>query len=100
MDWSMVGLGCAGGALPDIIRVAQNRYRGELSVYLKTLSFWIGVMALVALGGLAAWLGEAKEAKEALAYGFGGPALLSRLLSSSGIDRSSAIGTIRRWWAF
>jgi|SRR5581483_3068030 len=72
--------GCVGGALPDVIRIIKGRY-GDTPGYLKAPMFWFGLLLLVALGGFVAWLGGAKELKEALAYGYGGPEVLSRLLS-------------------
>ena len=102
MDWYMVGLGCAGGALPDVIRLIQNRYKTELPDYLLTLNFAIGFVLLVALGGFAAWLGGAKATKEALAYGFGAPEIVSRLLSAKAITlgRPGVGDSLRRFWAF
>lgn len=102
MEWSMVAFGCLGGALPDTIRLIQNRYKTELPDYVKTLSFVLGFGLLVVLGGLAAWLGGAKLAKEALAYGFGAPEIITRLLSAKAITlgRPGAADTLRRFWAF
>jgi hypothetical protein len=102
MEWSMVGLGCVGGALPDVIRLIQNRYKTELPDYLKTLNFAVGFGLLVAIGGFAAWLGGAKAVKEALAYGFGAPEIITRLLSAKAITlgRPMAGDALRRFWAF
>lgn len=102
MNWSMVALGCLGGAVPDAIRLIQNRYKTELPDYLKSINFVIGFVLLVALGGFAAWLGEAKAVREALAFGFGAPEIVSRALSGKAITlgRPSPAGTLRRFWAF
>jgi hypothetical protein len=62
------------------------------------VNFWIGFGLLLVLGIAAAWLGEAKEIKEALAYGFSAPEIISRLLSKSTGDRGS-ISSIRNWWS-
>jgi hypothetical protein len=100
MEWTLVLLGCAGGALPDIVRIVQNRREPTLPEYLKSANFWLGFALLLILGGLAAWLGEAKIAKEALAYGFGAPEIISRLLASPTTNRGPSGGmSTRRWWS-
>lgn len=100
MNWTMILLGCAGGALPDIIRIVKGRYSTELPDYLKSLNFWIGFALLIILGGLAALLGDAKGAKEALAFGFAAPEIISRALSGEPGTRGSTVGDITRFWAF
>jgi hypothetical protein len=99
IDWTLVGLGCLGGMLPDIIRIIKNRYQAELPDYLWHGNFWLGFFFLVFLGGLAAWLGAAKEYKDALAFGFAAPEFVSRLLSGDG-NRAGPGGDILRFWAF
>ncbi len=88
--------GCVGGALPDVIRLIKGRYN-DTPGYLKAPMFWVGLLLLIALGGFVAWLGGAKEIKEALAYGYGGPEILSRLLSvkETGGAADRAVGGFR-----
>jgi len=74
--------GAVGGALPDIIRIIKNRY-GKFPEYLKSPIFWIGFILLVALGGFVAWLGDAKDIKAALAFGYAGPEFVSRLFGKT-----------------
>ena len=102
MDWTIIILGCVGGAIPDAIRIIQGRHKTELPDYVGSLNFLIGLLLLVLLGGFAAWLGAAKEYKEALAYGFAAPELVSRLLSGGPGDKGFAGAAIdlRRFWAF
>lgn len=102
VNWRMIGVGCFGGFLPDVIRIIQNRYKTELPEYLRTANFLLGLSALIILGGFAAWLGEAANIKQALAYGFAAPELISRLLSGDPIhmDRPTHGRAIRRFWAF
>ncbi len=76
-------LGCAGGLLPDVLRLIKNRYEKLEKVYLQP-SFWLGLALLVGLGGLCAWLGGATDFKAALAFGYGAPEAISKLLSASG----------------
>lgn len=88
--------GCVGGALPDVIRIIKGRY-SDTPGYLKAPMFWFGLLLLIALGGFVAWLGAPKEIKEALAYGYGGPEVLSRLLSvkDSGSAADRGVGEFR-----
>jgi hypothetical protein len=105
--WTIIVLGCAGGILPDVLRIIKERNSEELPVYLRRSVFWIGLVLLVAVGGLAAWLLGAQDAKQAVAYGFAAPELLSRLGAkaqedSGREDRSDRIQgaryTLRSWW--
>jgi hypothetical protein len=95
MDWAMIGVGCGGAAIPDIIRIIQGRYSPALPGYIASPNFWIGFVFLIIIGALAAMLGEAKNFKEALAFGYAAPELISRLLSSGtpptrgGLDASA-----------
>jgi hypothetical protein len=100
MNWQIILLGCAGGLIPDVLRIIGNRYSAELPGHLKTVNFWLGLILLVALGGLAAWLGGATDAKTALAFGFGAPEIVSRLLASGPTTLDSGGSATRRWWAF
>jgi hypothetical protein len=101
MDWMMVVGGCVGGAIPDAIRIVQGRYSGPLPGYVWTVNFWLGFILLLLLGGFASWLGDAKAIKEALAYGFAAPEIISRLLSSSTPPTLGGPGgTIRHFWSY
>jgi hypothetical protein len=100
MDWQIILLGCVGGAIPDVIRFVQNRHEPSLPDYIKSGNFWIGLALLLVLGGAAAWLAQAQHAKEALAYGFAAPEVISRLLSTPATGRGPGGGmAIRRWWS-
>lgn len=98
------GLGCVGGLLPDILRIIKNRHDSNVPSYLKRFNFWLGVILLVALGGFAAWLLEATNAKEAVTFGFAAPQVISSLVGGSKgvVDRGaiepSKFG-LRIWWA-
>jgi len=103
MNWTLIGLGCVGGALPDVIRVVKSRYEIELPKYWKSPNFWIGLIILVILGGLASWLGGAADPKSALAFGYGAPEVISRSLSSNNLvtmGASHLSDVMRRWWSF
>lgn len=106
-ELGFVILGCIGGVIPDILRIVKNRYRKNILVCLKRFNFWLGVVLLVALGGLAAWILEAKLAQEALIFGYAAPQLFSQLaggvLATKGaVDRGGEDGQEFRlldWWA-
>src|SRR5512141_1218816 len=75
-------LGCLGGAVPDLLRIIKNRYKASLPKYMRSANFWIGLVILVAIGGLTAWILEADSAKAALLYGYASPQVLSNLAGS------------------
>ena len=81
MEWyEAVALGCAGGALPDVLRLVLARH-DDPPHHLIPRPFWISAALLVSLGGLATYLVSPSSVVEALAVGFSAPAILSRLLS-------------------
>jgi hypothetical protein len=105
MNWDMIAAGCFGGAIPDIIRLIQNRYETELPRYVGRANFWIGFIFLILLGGIAAWLGNANRVQEALAFGFAAPELVSRFLSAPNGGGGAKGGSgprnpILTWWSF
>ena len=99
-DVSLIILGILGGALPDILRIIKTRHGKNLPTYLKNINFWLGFFLLLAIGGLAAWLLGAKDAKEAFAFGFGAPEILSNLLATPKVERTGAVVFgLREWWS-
>jgi hypothetical protein len=105
IDLSLVALGCVGGALPDAIRIVRNRHNPLVPAYLASVNFWLGVLLLVGLGGLSAWLGGASEAREALAHGFGAPEIISRLAGNIGPEAQvrgrtgRTLSGVLEWWS-
>jgi len=93
-------LGCIGGLLPDVIRIIKGRYRRSAPTYLREPMFWVGLFLLAALGGFTAWVLDAGSAKQALAYGFASPELISKIASSSVAEANRGPGSffIREWW--
>src|SRR5688572_18803655 len=105
-------LGALGGLLPDILRIVKSRHDPQLQPYLNSVMFWVGLLLAVAVGALAAALAEAANVREALAYGFGAPEVLTRILSTAGRpttaagapEGASALArsgrpTLGNWWA-
>jgi hypothetical protein len=101
-EWTIFGIGCCGGIIPDVMRIIQSRYKAELPSYFSSWNFWLGLSLLVIIGGLAALLGKASDWRQALAIGYAGPEFLSRFLSSKPIElaRPHFAAVLRRWWAF
>jgi len=101
-SWSIFIIGCVGGLIPDVMRVIQKRHEPELPTFLWSANFWVGLILLVLVGGVAAIIGQAADWKQALAIGYAGPEFLSRALASKPVTLSSAgsAAVIRRWWAF
>ena len=96
-------LGCAGGALPDILRLIAGRH-GDAPSYLGSIYFWISLVLLIFLGGGAAHLLHPEQWISALAIGYSAPSVLSKLLSDPKVgpaERSVAApsSSLRGWWA-
>jgi hypothetical protein len=97
----IIALGCFGGLLPDILRLIKDRYNSALPTYLRSGMFWLGLFLLVVIGGVTAWLLGAQDAKQAVAYGFAAPELLSRLASKVPEPQFRTRGAtfdLRTWW--
>jgi hypothetical protein len=111
MDWSHTYwiYGCLGALLPDVIRVIRDHYQPSLP-YFRYAPFWIGLALMVGIGGALAFWSGADTVQEALAYGYSGPEILTRLLAAP-VRPPSAIGgqvggaqpvprfNLREWWA-
>lgn len=105
IDWGFVAVGCAGALLPDLIRIAKNRYDPGLPAYLKSPNFLLGLLVLIILGGIAAIVVQPMTWHAALAYGYAAPELISRALSErtpKGGGGASPLGgggsPLLSWW--
>jgi ABC-type Na+ efflux pump permease subunit len=99
-------IGCLGGILPDLLRIARNRYETGLKNYLKSLDFWAGLVILILVGGVTAWILEAESAKDALIVGYTSPQIISQLVGSIKerqelipLSTASGITKLTNWWA-
>ena len=109
--FSLVVVGCAGGLLPDVLRLIKHRYQADIPAYLQRPNFWLGVVLLAAIGGLAAWALAAGTARDALIYGYAAPQLFSELVGGATVARPERGGgepgpggapppfSLLRWWA-
>jgi hypothetical protein len=101
---SLFLLGCVGGLLPDILRLIRNRYKIQVPTYLRQTNFWIGVLLLVLIGGLTAWILGSDSPKEALIYGYASPQILSQLAAGATSERVErgeqrrVPFSLMRWW--
>jgi hypothetical protein len=97
-------LGCAGGLVPDVLRIILNRYDPQLPSYFKTVSFWLGAVFMVALGGFVSWILQPTSVRDALIYGYVAPELLSRIAGSvkgstiEGALPESMVFKLKDWW--
>jgi fructose-1,6-bisphosphatase/inositol monophosphatase family enzyme len=108
INWPLVVIGCMGGIVPDLVRFAKGRYDANIGDYFKRWNYWVGLLVLVALGGLAAAFGGPTTAGQALVYGYAAPEFFSRMVAKQGLQ-SPAAGSaegvqasefsVRRWWS-
>ena len=74
--------GCLGGLLPDVLRPIGLRYKGAPD-YLTKSFFWFGMVLLVAVAGLTAYLLSPTRIIDAIALGFSAPEILSKALGAN-----------------
>lgn len=97
-DITILLYGALGGLLPDILKIIENRYTGEFPGYFKKLMFWIGLILMVALGSLCAYLFEPEKPVNAIALGFAAPRILRDLASKPEKKLMPEKFEIRKWW--
>lgn len=95
--------GMLGGLLPDLIRLAKSRHEFDWPGFLARPGFWVGLIALVIIGGVAALLGSANQIREAVIFGFAGLEVISKLAAERrpivGGEVTNARFHLRAWWA-
>lgn len=74
--------GLIGGAIPDLLRIINNRYQLSLPGYLKSINFYVGFVFLLVLGMVTVQLLQAGSITEALSYGYSAPQVISGLLGN------------------
>ena len=74
--------GLIGGAIPDLLRIINNRYQLQLPSYLRSLNFYMGFFFLLVLGMVTVQLLGANSITEALSYGYSAPQIISGLLGN------------------
>lgn len=86
--------GLIGGAIPDLLRIINNRYQLSLPGYLKSLNFYVGFIFLLMLGMVTVQLLDANSITEALSYGYSAPQVISGLLGN--MSKSQKAGKEKR----
>jgi uncharacterized membrane protein YdcZ (DUF606 family) len=86
--------GLIGGAIPDLLRIINNRYQLSLPAYLKSINFYVGFIFLLVLGMVTVQLLEANSITEALSYGYSAPQVISGLLGN--MSKTQKIGKKNR----
>jgi hypothetical protein len=84
--------GLVGGLLPDLLTVIQAGNRETMPAQFKKPWWWVTFVISVVVGGLAALLLDPTQKLEAVAYGFGAPEILRRVLGAAG-NRAGQPGT-------
>ena len=86
--------GLIGGAIPDLLRIINNRYQQSLPAYLKSINFYVGFIFLLILGMVTVQLLEANSITEALSYGYSAPQVISGLLGN--MSKTQKTGKVNR----
>lgn len=102
--WQILGLGAAGGVLPDFLKAVRKRFQ-ERPEYLGRPWYWASLAMLAVLGAVASYLGKPTDWSAALAFGAAAPAFLTSVL---GLEKDDHLGTdddepgflkrVRIWW--
>lgn len=76
-------LGCSlfGALLPDAIRIAKNKDSIDIPEFLKHPNFWLSLTVLIIISIAANLLANPKSVQEAIAFAYGAPEFLTKLLS-------------------
>lgn len=86
--------GLIGGAVPDLLRIINNRYQLSLPGYLKSINFYVGFIFLLILGMVTVQLLQAGSITEALSYGYSAPQVISGLLGN--MSKTQKAGKMKR----
>lgn len=78
--YTIFGVGCAGGALAEILHWWALRESPQLPAYVKSPFYWAVTAAMVIAGGLMAWFyfGDRAEAIIAAHVGLSAPLILQK----------------------
>ena len=81
---AVFGIGCAGGVLAEVLHWWNLRENTEFPAYARSPFYWVITVAMVAAGGLVAWLyfGARGEGIVVAHVGVSTPLLLQKLATS------------------
>jgi hypothetical protein len=104
----LILIGAAGGLIPDILRLLKSRYDGTFPDHVRSGYFWVSLVVLFVLGGLAVYLIGAETKQAAFTTGATAMQILSSLASlperasssvrSKSIDLDQTKRRISQWW--
>lgn len=80
----VVGIGCAGGLLAELLHWWGLRRDSQLPAYLKIAFYWAVTALMIAAGGFVTWLyfGARAEGLLALHVGVSTPLIVQKLFTS------------------
>jgi hypothetical protein len=101
--WTVILWGAAGGVVPDILRLIRDRH-GDQPAYLRHWQYYLGLVLMVVIGAVVAWLFAPARTVDAIAYGIAAPSILEGLAADKSKEsRLSGDGNIidiwRYWWS-
>ncbi len=77
----LIGCSLFGALLPDAIRIAKNKDNVDIPEFLKHPNFWLSLAILIVISFAANLLASPKTVQEAIAFAYGAPEFLTKLLS-------------------
>lgn len=77
----LIGCSFLGALLPDVIRIIKNKDNVDIPEFLKHPNFWLSLSLLIIISIVANLLASPKTVQEAIAFAYGAPEFLSKILS-------------------
>lgn len=77
----LIGCSLLGALLPDVIRIIKNKDNVDIPEFLKHPNFWLSLSLLIIISIVANLLASPKTVQEAIAFAYGAPEFLSKILS-------------------
>lgn len=84
----LIGCSLLGALLPDVIRIIKNKDNVDIPEFLKHPNFWLSLSLLIIISIVANLLASPKTVQEAIAFAYGAPEFLSKILSGKTSDGS------------
>ncbi len=81
---NMYTLAVIGSVIPEVLKFLDGKYNSDLPSHLKSINFWISLALQIGLGVFTVYLLQEKVGDNkimATACGFGGTAILSKILT-------------------
>ncbi|ESX03896.1 hypothetical protein X769_15520 [Mesorhizobium sp. LSJC268A00] len=83
-DWTVFGIGCAGGVIAELLHWWNLREAAQLPTYGSSPFYWAVTVAMTIAGGFVAWLYFGGHAEGIIAFhvGISTPLILQKLVTS------------------